>query len=207
MNFKTFIMIIENKGVFDVSELLEHKANIKNIEFKNISEIINLKLLSDFKLLTELKFSTCFIENNRLDLYGTSINTLTISNCYFNINDIIMPSSLQHLIIRSTTINDFNVYDNIKKIVKLEYDLCDFIISPSNSDLKNLKAIEIISLTNCKGLSNLDAFLNISSPLKIYLKNTDTLASISSINDNVDLEIESYKKIKISNKGLKIITE
>ena len=142
MNFKTFIMIIENKGDFDVSELLEHKANIKIIEFKNISEIINLKLLSDFKLLTELKFSTCFIENNRLDLSGTSINTLTISNCYFNINDIIMPSSLKHLIIRSTTINDFNVYDNIKKIVKLEYDLCDFIILPSNSDLKNLKAIE-----------------------------------------------------------------
>ena len=200
-------MIIENKGEFDVSELLEHKEHIKIIEFKNISEIINLKLLSDFKLLTELKFSTCFIENNRLDLSGTSINTLTISNCYFNINDIIMPSSLKHLIIRSTTINDFKVYYNIKKLVKLEYDLCDFIISPSNSDLKNLKAIEIISLTNCKGLSNLDAFLNISSPLKIYLKNTDTLASISSINDNVDLEIELYKKIKISNKGLKIITE
>jgi len=67
-------MIIENKGVFDVSELLEHKANIKNIEFKNISEIINLKLLSDFKLLTELKFSTCLLSifcfrNHSISIY------------------------------------------------------------------------------------------------------------------------------------------
>jgi hypothetical protein len=86
-------MIIENKGEFDVFELTEHKENIKIIEFKNISEIINLKLLSDFKLLTELKFSTCFVENNRLDLSGTSINTLNISNFYFNINDIIITMS------------------------------------------------------------------------------------------------------------------
>ena len=198
-------MIIENKGEFDVSELTEHKEHIKIIEFKNISEIINLKLLSDFKLLTELKFSTCFVENNRLDLSGTSINTLTISNCYFNINDVIMPSSLKHLIIRSTTITDFNIYENIKNIIKLEYDLCDFIISPSNSDVKNLKVIEMISLTNCKGLSDIDAFLQMNIPVKLYLRNTDTKTYIRSINDCIDLEIESYEKIKIKNNSL-IIT-
>jgi hypothetical protein len=198
-------MIIENKGEFDVSELTEHKEHIKIIEFKNISEILNLKLLSDFKLLTELKFSTCFVENNRLDLSGTSINTLTISNCYFNINDIIMPSSLKHLIIRSTTITDFKVYDKLKNIIKLEYDLCDFIISPSNSDVKNLKVIEMISLTNCKGLSDIDAYLQMNIPVKLYLRNTDTKTNIRSINDCIDLEIESYEKIKIKNNSL-IIT-
>ena len=36
-------MIIENKGEFDVSELLEHKANIKIIEFKNISELVRVR--------------------------------------------------------------------------------------------------------------------------------------------------------------------
>ena len=44
-------MIIENKSEFDVSESLEHKHNIKSLEFKNISEIKNLQLLPDFKLL------------------------------------------------------------------------------------------------------------------------------------------------------------
>jgi len=58
-------MIIENKGKFDVSELLEHKANIKiiefkniefkNIEFKNISEIINLKLLQFYFYLSIIR--------------------------------------------------------------------------------------------------------------------------------------------------------
>jgi hypothetical protein len=42
-------------------------------------------------------------------------------------------------------------------------------------------------------------------PVKIYLRNTDTKASISSINDCVDLEIELTKKIVIENKVLKII--
>ena len=45
-------MIIENKGKFDVSELLKHKVNIKNIEFKNISETINLKLLQFYFYLS-----------------------------------------------------------------------------------------------------------------------------------------------------------
>ena len=53
-------MIIENKGKFDVYELLEHKANIKiiefkNIEFKNISEIINLKLLQFYFYLSIIR--------------------------------------------------------------------------------------------------------------------------------------------------------
>ena len=43
-------MIIENKGVFDVSELLEHKMNIKNI-----SEIINLKLLQFYFYLSIIR--------------------------------------------------------------------------------------------------------------------------------------------------------
>ena len=157
-------MIIENKGEFNVSELLEHKQNIKSIEFKNISEIKNLELLTEFKLLSELKLSTCFIENNKVDLSQTSINTLAISNCYFNINDIIMPISLKHLIVKSTT----------------------------------------ISIINCKGLSDIDAFLQMDIPVKIYLRNTDTKASINSINDYVDIELESTKKIIIKNKVLKL---
>jgi len=48
-------MIIENKGKFDVYELLEHKANIKIIEFKNISEIINLKLLQFYFYLSIIR--------------------------------------------------------------------------------------------------------------------------------------------------------
>lgn len=198
-------MIIENKGEFDVFELLEHKHNIKSLEFKNISEIKNLRLLPDFKLLSELKISTCFIENNSVDLSQTSINTLGISNCYFNINDIIMPISLKHLIVRSTTINDFKIYENINNIIRLEYDLCDFIKPPSKSDIDNLKVVESISIINCKGLSDIDAFLQMNIPVKIYLRNTDTKTSISLINDCVDLEIESTKKIVIENKVLKII--
>jgi hypothetical protein len=197
-------MIIENKGEFDVLELIEHKQNIKSIEFKNISEIKNLELLTEFKLLSELKLSTCFIENNKVDLSQTSINTLGISNCYFNINDIIMPISLKHLIVKSTTISDFKIYENIKNLIKLEYDLCDFKMSPSKYDIDNLKVVESISIINCKGLSDIDAFLQMDIPVKIYLRNTDTKTSISLINDYVDLEIESTKKIIIKNKVLKL---
>ena len=197
-------MIIENKGEFDVLELIEHKQNIKSIEFKNISEIKNLELLTEFKLLSELKLSTCFIENNKVDLSQTSINTLGISNCYFNINDIIMPISLKHLIVKSTTISDFKIYENIKNLIRLEYDLCDFIKPPSKSDIDNLKVVESISIINCKGLSDIDAFLQMDIPVKIYLRNTDTKTSISLINDYVDLEIDSTKKIIIKNKVLKL---
>jgi hypothetical protein len=198
-------MIIENKGEYNVSGLLEQKQSIKLLDFKNISEIQNLNLLKDFKLLSELRLSTCFIDKNKVDLSETSINTLTISNCYFNINDIILPAGLKHLIIKLTAINDFKIFENLKNVIKLEYDLCDFNTFFSIEEINTLYALEIISITNCKGLSDIDSLFKKNQPLKIFIKNTDLKFSINHIHSGVDLELESFKKMKLMGSGL-IIT-
>ena len=203
--YKSRVMIIENRGAYNVSGLLEQKQSIKLLDFKNISEIQNLNLLKDFKLLSELRLSTCFIENNTVDLSETSINTLTISNCYFNLNDIILPAGLKHLIIKLTTINDFKIYENLKNLIKLEYDLCHFNTFFSIEEINTLYALEIFSISNCKGLSDIDSLFKKNRPLKIFIKNTDFKFSINNIHSSVDLELESLKTIKLMGSG-RIIT-
>jgi hypothetical protein len=197
-------MIIENKGSFNISELIGQKHSIKLLDFKNISEITSINLLKDFKLLSELKLSTCFIENNKLDLSETCIDTLTISNCYFSINDIIMPATLKHLVFKLTTIQDFKIYENLKNLINLEYDLCDFKTSFSIEEINNLHLLDIISITNCNGLSDIDSLLKKDRPLKIIVKNTDLKFSINHINSGVDLELESFKKMKLTGYWLEI---
>ena len=198
-------MIIDNKGEYNVSGLLEQKQSIKLLDFKNISEIKNLNLLKDFKLLSELRLSTCFIENNTVDLSETSINTLTISNCYFNLNDVILPAGLKHLIIKLTTINDFKIYESLKNLIKLEYDLCDFKTFFSIEEFNTLCSLEMFSIINCNGLSDIDSLFKKNRPLKIFIKNTDLKFSINNIHSSVDLELESLKTIKLMGSGL-IIT-
>jgi hypothetical protein len=198
-------MVIENKGEYDILELLEYKHSIKQLDFRNISEIKNINLLKEFNLLSEIKFSTCFVENNMLDLSNTMINSLSISNCYFELNNIIMPPDLKKIIIKLTSISDFHFYKKLKNIVNLEHDLCDFKALLSNKDITQLKKIEIISFINCKGLFNLDALFQKNIPIKILLKNTDLTLNTEYLHNEIDLEIESFQKIKIKNNSI-IIT-
>jgi len=190
-------MIIENKGEFYINEILDYKHEIHDLDFKNISEIKNLHLLNELKLLTELKFSTCFVENDKLDLSQTTVNSLTIANCYFDINNIVIPPNLRKFIVRLETIYDLKIYEKLKNLIKLEYDLCDFKALISNDDIQKLIAIEMISFTNCKGLLDMDALLVNNRPINILLKNTDFKMSTNLIHDGVHLEIETDKKTQI----------
>jgi hypothetical protein len=115
-----------------------------------------------------------------------------------------MPSHLTHLICRLSDIYDYKIYESLKKIVKIEYNSCQFKTSISEQDIEQLKTVEFISFTNCKGLSDIEFLLKKTNPVKIFLQNTDVRININNIHSAIDLEFESYENIKIKDNILTI---